>query len=138
MPVARGAIEAGIAGVLLRALGAGAAGARVPAHLLAAPLGHVLPLVGLVVARGLAGARVPRRPAIVLSRLGDPVALVPIGAGIGRERGLGGGERDEARKGGLQDGRAVGHAESSGAISRNGSAPTRRAGTSAANRSCGT
>src|SRR5689334_3126190 len=110
MPVARGAIVAGIAGTLLRALGAGAAGARAPAHLLARSLRHVLPLVGLVVGARLAGARVARGSAIVLARLGDAVALVAVGRGIGGERRLGGGEGDEAREGGLQERGAVGHA----------------------------
>src|SRR5258705_12053876 len=83
----------GLAGV-----GAACALARLATHLLARALGHVFPLLGLVVAGRLAGARVARGAAVVLSRLRHAVtlllrlALLVLGA-----RGLREAERDHAR-----------------------------------------
>src|SRR5476649_2791128 len=78
-----------------RRLAGARSGARARAHLaanlLAASPGHVLPLVGRVVLRSLAGARVARGAAIVLTGLGDPVTLllVPVVLGIVGIGGLG-------------------------------------------------
>src|SRR5450432_2917241 len=78
---------------------AGAAGAHLAAGLLAASLGHVLPLVGRFVPRRLARARMARGAAVVLAGLGDPVALLldAVVLGVVRIRGLREAQREEAR-----------------------------------------
>src|SRR5258708_1232621 len=103
MPTAR--LTASVREVLgrLAGIGAAAGGRRLAAHLLARALRHVLPFVRRVVLRRLARARMARRAAVVLARLGDAVALL-----LRRRRGvlrvgvLGGGEREDGGDGGLK------------------------------------
>src|SRR5438105_1966979 len=102
MPTACGAIVPGMA--LLGRLRAGAARGRAPAHLLAGSVRHVLPVLGRVVARGLAGARVARGAAIVLPGLGDAVALLAVRVAVVGEDGLRGADGEDSRHGGFQPG----------------------------------
>src|SRR6187549_3147185 len=83
--------------------GVGAArGRALAAHLLARALRHVLPFVGRVVLRGLAGARVARRAAVVLTGLGDAVALLHRGGLVLRGVGvLRAGDGEDGGDGGL-------------------------------------
>src|SRR5512132_1580719 len=90
------------------------AGGGPAARLLARALRHVLPFVGRVVARGLAGAGVARRAAVVLPGLGDAVALL---ARRLRVRGLRMGalcraQREDAGDGGVDQRGAGGHVRS--------------------------
>src|SRR5205814_7493383 len=87
----RDAIHGGLLRSRLAGLALGAR-ARFSAELLAGALGDVLPFVGSVVARRLAGARMARGAAVVLARLGDAVALFlrVLGGGVLRRS-----ERDE-------------------------------------------
>src|SRR5450432_844999 len=102
-PAAAGAVPRAITALVRPAAGrlarAGTAGGHLAAGLLAASLGHVLPLVGRFVLRRLARARMARGAAVVLPGLGDPVALLLVAAvlGVVRIRGLRESQRDEAR-----------------------------------------
>src|SRR5260221_13040721 len=88
----------------------GAARGSLASELRAGALRHVPPFVGQVVLGGLAGARMARRAAIVLPRLGDAVAFFLRAAlgvlGIGR---LGHAEREHAGDSRLQYLVAGGH-----------------------------
>src|SRR6478672_4727901 len=89
-PAGARAVTASVGEVLGRLARIGAArGRRLAAHLFARALGNVLPVVGGLVAGGLAGARVARGAAVVLPRLGDAVAFLHLGLAVlgGRLRG---------------------------------------------------
>src|SRR5688572_11028171 len=84
---------------------------RLAAELLARALGDVLPLVGGIVLLRHARAGVRRGTAVVLSGLGDAVALLAILAVLRLAR-LREPERDQAGDGGLQQLVAVVHGSS--------------------------
>src|SRR5258706_7131724 len=125
--------------VFRRLAGVGSGRRGLAAHLVASALGHVLPFVRRVVARRLAGARVARRGAIVLAHLDDAITLF-LWRGLGVLRGcaLGHPQGDDAGDGGLQQLEARGHGVSLNASGPSENARRPGAGTSVANRNCGT